>query len=66
MVTGSTGFIGSRLISLLSSRGYTVTGSSRKKLQNSKNVKLFPKLGMSDRMLCSAAISNLSLYLVNF
>jgi uncharacterized protein YbjT (DUF2867 family) len=39
MVTGSTGFIGSRLISLLSSSGYTVTGLSRKKIPNTKNVK---------------------------
>ncbi|MBT8242407.1 MAG: NAD(P)H-binding protein [Nitrosopumilus sp.] len=39
MVTGSTGFIGSRLVSLLTSNGYTVTGLSRKKLEDSKNVK---------------------------
>lgn len=39
MVSGSTGFIGSRLISLLASNGYTVTGLSRKKLDNTKNVK---------------------------
>jgi uncharacterized protein YbjT (DUF2867 family) len=39
MVTGSTGFIGSRLISLLTSRGYSVTGLSRKKLESTKNVK---------------------------
>lgn len=39
MVTGSTGFIGSRLISVLSSRGYTVTGLSRKKLPDAKNVR---------------------------
>lgn len=39
LVSGSTGFIGSRLISALSSRGYTVTGLSRKKLNDSKNVK---------------------------
>lgn len=39
MVTGSTGFIGSRLVSLLTSSGYTVTGLSRKKLENTKNVK---------------------------
>ncbi len=39
MVTGTTGFIGSRLVSLLSSNGYTVTGLSRQKLSNTQNVK---------------------------
>jgi nucleoside-diphosphate-sugar epimerase len=39
MVTGVTGFIGSRLLSLLSSNGYTVTGLSRKKLNDVNNVK---------------------------
>ena len=39
LVTGATGFIGSRLISLLASSGYTVKGLSRKKLENSENVK---------------------------
>ena len=39
MVTGATGFIGTRLVSLLSSNGYTVTGLSRKKLNNTKNIK---------------------------
>lgn len=39
LVTGATGFIGSRLISELSSAGYTVKGLSRKKLEDSKNVK---------------------------
>ncbi|MFB5620629.1 MAG: NAD(P)H-binding protein, partial [Nitrosopumilus sp.] len=39
MVTGSTGFIGSRLISLLASNGYTVTGLSRRKSDDTKNVK---------------------------
>lgn len=39
MVTGVTGFIGSRLLSLLSSNGYTVTGLSRKKLNDTNNVK---------------------------
>ena len=39
MVTGATGFIGSRLVSLLSSNGYTVTGLSRQKLSNTQNVK---------------------------
>jgi len=39
MVTGATGFIGSRLVSLLSSNGYTVTGLTRKELNNTKNVK---------------------------
>jgi len=39
MVTGATGFIGSRLVSLLSSNGYTVTGLSRQKLNNTQNVK---------------------------
>lgn len=39
LVTGATGFIGSRLISLLSESGYTVTGLSRRKLPDTKNVK---------------------------
>ncbi|MGY5147760.1 MAG: NAD-dependent epimerase/dehydratase family protein [Candidatus Nitrosopumilus sp. bin_7KS] len=39
MVTGVTGFIGSRLLSILSSNGYTVTGLSRKKLNDEGNVK---------------------------
>lgn len=39
LVTGATGFIGSRLVSVLSSSGYTVKGLSRKKLANTKNVK---------------------------
>ena len=39
LVTGSTGFIGSRLISSLAKSGYTITGLSRKKLSNTKNVK---------------------------
>ena len=39
MVTGVTGFIGSRLLSSLSSSGYTVTGLSRKKLSDTNNVK---------------------------
>ena len=39
LVTGATGFIGSRLISELSSAGYTVKGLSRKKLPDSENVK---------------------------
>jgi len=39
MVTGATGFIGSRLVSLLSSNGYTVTGLTRQKLSNTQNVK---------------------------
>ena len=39
LVTGATGFIGSRLISLLVSSGYTVKGLSRKNLENSENVK---------------------------
>ena len=39
LITGATGFIGSRLISLLSESGYTVTGLSRKKIADTKNVK---------------------------
>jgi uncharacterized protein YbjT (DUF2867 family) len=39
MVTGATGFIGSRLVSFLSSNNYTVTGLSRKKLSSTPNVK---------------------------
>ena len=39
MVTGATGFIGSRLVSLLSSNNYKITGLTRQKLSNKKNVK---------------------------
>lgn len=39
LVTGATGFIGSRLISKLTSSGHTVKGLSRKKLDDTKNVK---------------------------
>ena len=39
LVTGSTGFIGSRLISTLSKKGYTVKGMSRRSLPDEKNVK---------------------------
>ncbi|EGG43004.1 NAD-dependent epimerase/dehydratase [Candidatus Nitrosarchaeum limnium SFB1] len=39
LVTGATGFIGSRLISKLSSSGFTVKGMSRKKLEDIPNVK---------------------------
>ncbi len=39
LVTGATGFIGSRLVSVLSSSGYTVKGLSRKKLADTKNIK---------------------------
>lgn len=39
MVTGATGFIGSRLISELNKFGYSVVGMSRKKIENKTNVK---------------------------
>ena len=39
LVTGATGFIGSRLISRLSANGCIVRGLSRKKIPDSKNVK---------------------------
>ncbi|MDH3501122.1 MAG: NAD(P)H-binding protein [Nitrosopumilus sp.] len=39
LVTGATGFIGSRLISYLSKRGYYVKGMSRKKIPDTTNVK---------------------------
>ncbi|MFM7861515.1 MAG: NAD(P)H-binding protein [Candidatus Nitrosotenuis sp.] len=39
LVTGATGFIGSRLISSLVSRGYTVKALSRKPKENSQNLK---------------------------
>ena len=39
LVTGATGFIGSRLISILCSNGYTVKGLSRKKISDTANVK---------------------------
>ena len=39
MVTGATGFIGSRLISHLSKLGYTVKGMSRKSIPDTPNVK---------------------------
>jgi uncharacterized protein YbjT (DUF2867 family) len=39
LVTGATGFIGSRLISSLSSSGYTLKAMSRQKLSDTENVK---------------------------
>ena len=39
LVSGATGFIGSRLISSLTSLGYTVKGMSRSKINDTKNVK---------------------------
>lgn len=39
LVTGSTGFIGSRLVKRLASLGYTVTAMSRKKIPDSLSVK---------------------------
>ena len=54
MVTGSTGFIGSRLVSLLSSSGYTVTALSRKKLENTKNVKYVQADVFNEDQLSSA------------
>lgn len=42
LVTGATGFIGSRLISTLSSSGFTVKGMSRRKLSDTHNVKYIP------------------------
>lgn len=39
LVTGATGFIGSRLIDTFVEKGYQVVGLSRKKLQDSTNVK---------------------------
>lgn len=39
LVTGATGFIGSRLVSSLVTRGYTVKALSRKPKENSKNLK---------------------------
>ena len=39
LVTGATGFIGSRLISHLSKNGYSIKGMSRRKLPDSNNVK---------------------------
>ena len=39
MVTGATGFIGSRLISYLSKQGYSVKGMSRRDISSTPNVK---------------------------
>ncbi|HXW03472.1 MAG TPA: NAD-dependent epimerase/dehydratase family protein, partial [Nitrosarchaeum sp.] len=39
LVTGATGFIGSRLISILVSLGFTVKGMSRRDLSDIHNVK---------------------------
>ncbi|MDH3276995.1 MAG: NAD(P)H-binding protein [Nitrosopumilus sp.] len=39
LVTGCTGFIGSRLISSLCKKGYKVTAMSRRKIQNSENIR---------------------------
>ena len=54
MVTGSTGFIGSRLITLLASNGYTVTGLSRRKLNDTKNVKYVQTDVFDREQLCQA------------
>ncbi|MFB5635835.1 MAG: NAD(P)H-binding protein [Nitrosopumilus sp.] len=54
MVTGSTGFIGSRLISLLASNGYTVTGLSRRKLDDTNNVKYVQADVFDNDQLCQA------------
>ncbi|AFS82928.1 NAD-dependent epimerase/dehydratase [Candidatus Nitrosopumilus sediminis] len=54
MVTGSTGFIGSRLISLLASNGYTVTGLSRRKLDITNNVKYVQADVFDNDQLCQA------------
>lgn len=39
LITGATGFIGSKLISSFSKQGYKVTAMSRKKLEDSENVR---------------------------
>ncbi|MBI1662119.1 MAG: NAD-dependent epimerase/dehydratase family protein [Nitrosopumilus sp.] len=39
LVTGATGFIGTRLISYFSDRGYKIKGMSRRKISDSNNVK---------------------------
>lgn len=39
LVTGSTGFIGSRLVNRLTNHGYTITALSRKKIPDTENVK---------------------------
>jgi uncharacterized protein YbjT (DUF2867 family) len=39
LVTGATGFIGTKLISSLSKNGYKITGMSRKKLEDSENIR---------------------------
>jgi nucleoside-diphosphate-sugar epimerase len=39
MVTGATGFIGSRLIEKLTSKGYSVTGLSRREIKDTPNVR---------------------------
>jgi len=39
LVSGSTGFIGARLISSLSKKGYKITAMSRKNLEDSENIK---------------------------
>jgi uncharacterized protein YbjT (DUF2867 family) len=39
LVSGSTGFIGSKLIKKLIERGYTITGMSRQSLDNKKGIK---------------------------
>ena len=54
MVSGATGFIGSRLVSALSSKGYTVTGLTRKKLDNTSNVKYVQADVFDKDQLCQA------------
>ena len=39
LITGSTGFIGTKLIQKFSERGYTVTGMSRREMDNQPGIK---------------------------
>ena len=50
LVTGATGFIGSRLISHLSKKGYKVIGMSRRKIPNTENGHLNPNFTFSHQI----------------
>ena len=54
LVTGSTGFIGSRLVKRLTNYGYTITALSRKKIPNTENVKYVQADVLKEEELTSA------------
>lgn len=59
MVTGATGFIGSRLLDSLTNRGYTVKALSRRDKANQQNT-LFVKADLFDERQLESALSGVS------